>query len=204
MWGWLTPYARYALAPLTVFALLTGVRLARFWRTASRITQASLAAASLWVLIPALCATMIIEINAPQLRYAAGRISREDYLNQVLNTYSSLAWLRDHTTPDERILGLDNCSDIYAPPFPQYRSNCAFGALTEPEVARQLAAGSFDWLLAHCAWLPRGGNVSSGSSLLRLRRDLFRLDGVTAELLPHRRQHPRSKRVLLARSEPHH
>ena len=33
--------------------LLTGVRLARFWRTSPLITRASLAAACLWVLIPA-------------------------------------------------------------------------------------------------------------------------------------------------------
>ena len=106
MWGWRSPDVRYAVAPLAVIAVLTGVRLARFWRTSPRITRASLAAACLWVLIPAICATMIVEINAPQLRYVAGRIGRDDYLNQALITHRSLVWLRDHAAPAETILGL--------------------------------------------------------------------------------------------------
>ena len=89
-------------------------------------------------MIPAVCAIMIVEINAPQLRYLAGTIGRDEYLSQALITYPSLAWLRDHTTPAERILGLENCSDVYAPPFPRYRSNCAFRPWTAAEVENQL------------------------------------------------------------------
>ena len=137
LWGLLSPLVRYAIAPLAVIAVLTGIRLAQFWRSSPPITRASLAAACLWVLIPAVCACMIVEINAPQLRYVAGAISRDEYLSQALNTYPSLAWLRDHTTPAERILGLENCSDVYAPPFPRYRSVCAFRPGPRPR-SRQL------------------------------------------------------------------
>jgi hypothetical protein len=76
LWGVLSPYVRYAVAPLAVLALLTGVRLVRFWRASGLLTRASLAAASVWVLIPAVCASMIIELNAPQLRYVAGASRR--------------------------------------------------------------------------------------------------------------------------------
>ncbi len=148
LWGWLSPYVRYAIAPLAVIAVLTGARLARFWRTAPMITRASVAAACLWVLIPAVCASMIVEINAPQLRYVAGAIGRDDYLDQALITYPSLAWLRDHTSPAEHILGLENCSDVYAPPYPRYQSNCAFRPWTAAEVESQLRTAPFDWLLA--------------------------------------------------------
>jgi hypothetical protein len=148
VWGWLSPVARYAVAPLAVLALLTGIRLARFWRISPRFARASLAAASLWILIPAVCACMIIEINAPQLRYMTGAIGRDEYLSQADITYPSLAWLRDHTTPAERILGLENCSDVYAPPFPRYQSYCAFRPWTSAEVEGQLRGASFDWLLA--------------------------------------------------------
>jgi hypothetical protein len=147
LWGWLSPLVRYAVPSLTIFALLTGVKLARFWRTSSVITRASLAAASLWVMIPAVCAIMIVEINAPQLRYVAGTIGRDEYLSQALNTYPSLAWLRDHTTPAEHILALENCSDVYAPPFPSYRSNCAFRPWTAAEVQNQLSQMHFDFLV---------------------------------------------------------
>jgi len=147
VWGWLSPLVRYALPSLTIFALLTGVRVARFWRTSPVITRASLAAASLWVMITAVCAIMIVEINAPQLRYVADRIGRDEYLSEALITYPSLRWLRDHTTPAEHILGLENCSDVYAPPFPRYRSNCAFRPWTAAEIENQLSQMHFDFLV---------------------------------------------------------
>jgi hypothetical protein len=147
IWAWVSPLVRYALPALTVFALFTGVRLVRFWRASPLITRASLAAMTLWVMITAICAIMIVEINAPQLRYVAGRIGRDAYLSQASITYSSLAWLRDHTTPADRILGLENCSDVYAPPFPRYRSNCAFRPWTAAEVENQLSQMHFDFLV---------------------------------------------------------
>jgi len=138
---------------VAVMALLTGIRIARFWR-ASPIVQASLVFACLWVLIPAMCAAMIVEINLPQIRYLAGAISRDEYLTQTTITYAPLAWLRDHTSSEERILGLENCSDIYAPPFPRYRSECNFRPWTADEVAVHLRTADFQWLLAPSANQP--------------------------------------------------
>jgi hypothetical protein len=154
LWGLVSPLVRYAVPALAVMALLTGIRVARFWRT-SPILQASLVFACLWVMIPAMCAAMIVEINLPQVRYLTGAISRDEYLTRATNTYASLAWLRDHTTPTERILGLENCSDVYAPEFPRYRSLCAFRPWTTPEIESRLSAGFFQWLLA-----PRGAQPS--------------------------------------------
>jgi len=147
LWGWLSPLVRYAVPSLAVFALLTGVRLARFWRTSPVIIRASSAAASLWAVIPAICAIMIVEINAPQLRYVVGTIGRDEYLGRALNTYPSLAWLRDHTSPSERILGLENCSDVYAPQYPRYRSICIFRPWTDAEIENQLRTARYDWMV---------------------------------------------------------
>jgi hypothetical protein len=147
MWAWVSPLVRYALPALTVFALFTGVRVARVWRASPIFVRASLGAVALWVMITAICAIMIVEINAPQLRYVAGRIDRDAYLGQASITFPSLAWLRDHTTPTERILGLENCSDVYAPSFPRYRSNCAFRPWTGAEIQAQLSQMHFDFLV---------------------------------------------------------
>jgi hypothetical protein len=155
LWGVFSPLVRYAVPSLTIFALLTGVRLARFWQTSPAITRATLAAASLWVMIPAVCAIMIVEINAPQLRYVAGTISRDEYISQALITYPSLVWLRDHTTPEESILGLENCSDVYAPAFPTYRSNCFFRPWTAAEIENQLSQMHFDFLV-----MPASGHAT--------------------------------------------
>jgi hypothetical protein len=163
LWGLVSPLVRYAVPALAIVALLTGIRVALFWRTSS-IVQASLLIACLWVLIPAVCAAMIVEINLPQVRYLAGAISRDEYLTQATNTYASLVWLRDHTAPSERILGLENCSDVYAPDFPRYRSVCAFRPWTTPEIESQLSTASFHWLLA-----PAG--VQPGRPTVEVYRD---------------------------------
>ncbi|HEY2844217.1 MAG TPA: hypothetical protein VGJ09_11230, partial [Bryobacteraceae bacterium] len=142
----------------------------------------SLAIASLWVLIPAVCAAMIVEINAPQIRFLAGAIGREDYLLQAGNTYASLAWLRDHTAPAERILGLENCSDVYAPPFPRYQSYCAFRPWMAPEVATRLQTQKFDWLLAPAPDQPAviAGVRAAGRMAVEMYRDpafvIYRLE----------------------------
>jgi len=165
---------RYTLPSLTIFALLTGVRLARFWRTRPVITRSTLAAACLWVMIPAICAIMIVEINAPQLRYVAGAIGRDEYLSRTLITYPSLVWLRDHTTPGERILSLENCSDVYAPPFPRFRSICAFRSSTAVEVENQLRQMRFDFLVMPAS------DLSPGETAVEVFRDanfaIYRLD----------------------------
>jgi hypothetical protein len=163
---------RYAVPSLTVLALLTGVRLARFWRTSPVIIRATLAATSLWVMITAVCAIMIVEINAPQLRYVAGSIGRDEYLSRALITYPSLAWLRDHATPSEHILGLENCSDVYAPPFPRYQSICAFRPWTVAEVENQLRAASFDWLVAPPS--DQEADVTAIRSTGRVAREMYR------------------------------
>lgn len=147
VWGWLSPLVRYALPSLAIFALLTGVRIVRFWRTSPAITRASLAAACLWVIIPALCAIMIVEINGPQLRYVAGAVDRDGYLSRALITYPSLVWLHDHTTAADRTLGLENCSDVYAPPFPAYRSICVFRPWTAAGIENQLSQMHFEYLV---------------------------------------------------------
>ena len=90
---------------------------------------------------------MIVEINAPQLRYVVGTIGRDEYLGRALNTYPSLAWLRDHTSPSERILGLENCSDVYAPQYPRYRSICIFRPWTDAEIENQLRTARYDWMV---------------------------------------------------------
>ncbi|HSP69661.1 MAG TPA: phospholipid carrier-dependent glycosyltransferase, partial [Bryobacteraceae bacterium] len=178
LWGWLSPVARYALAPLAVMAMLTGVRLVWLWRSSTRIIQASLAIACVWVLIPAVCAVMIVEINLPQLRYLAGAIGRDNYLTQASYSYAPLAWLRDHTTPAERVLGLENCSDLYAPPFPRYQSYCAYRPWTAPEIESRLRTATFHWLLA-----PPGDQQAvraTGRSAVEMYRDphyvIYRLD----------------------------
>ncbi len=91
---------------------------------------------------------MIVEINVPQLRYLAGSISRDEYLRAANIAFPSLLWLRDHTATPDRILGLENCADVYAPEYPRYQSYCAFRPWTATEVEAQLRARSYDWLLA--------------------------------------------------------
>jgi len=172
LWGLVSPFVRYAVPALAILALLTGIRIARFGRT-SPIVKASLMIACLWVLVPAVCAAMIVEINLPQIRYLTGTISRDEYLTQATNTYASLAWLRDHATSSERILSLENCSDVYAPEFPRYRSVCAFRPWTAQEVEVHFRSVDFQWLLAPPGDQPADFAAvhATGRSAMELYRD---------------------------------
>jgi hypothetical protein len=90
---------------------------------------------------------MILEINYPQLRLLAGRLDRAGYLRAALVPYRSLEYLAAHTSPRDRILGLDNQADCYAPEFPRYRSMDRFRPWPESLIEERLRTGSYTWLV---------------------------------------------------------
>ena len=87
---------------------------------------------------------MIVEINAPQLRYIAGAIGRDEYLSQALITYlrspgSGITPRRPNVFWVWRI-----APTSMRRRYPRYQSNCAFRPWTAPEVENQLRTASFD------------------------------------------------------------
>ena len=123
-WGAVWPVLRYAIPLMLVLVVVTTGRL---WalslnlpRLAARATELALA----YCLAFALLGTMIIEVNASQLRLFAGKIDEQQYLRETLTPYPSLEYVRDHSAADGRTLSINNCLRTYAPDADSYR--CIF------------------------------------------------------------------------------
>ena len=119
-WGAVWPVLRYAIPLILVLVVLTTARL---WalslhlpRLAGRATELALA----YCLAFALLGTMIIEVNASQLRLFAGKIDDQQYLREALTPYPSLEYLRDHAAPGDRTLSINNCVRTYAPDIERF------------------------------------------------------------------------------------
>ncbi len=108
VWGVL----RYALAPLLVLCLLLGGRIAGLAAQAAprRIVQATLIYSFAFALLPG----MILEVNAPQLAYFAGRLDKAGYLREAMADYGVIESLNARVNPDDRVITVNNCSSAYA------------------------------------------------------------------------------------------
>jgi hypothetical protein len=146
-WGCLSPMVRYVEAPLAVLAALTGARAATLFEERRGLVRWATGFAAMWCTTQAICSFMQVEINGPQLRYLAGAIGREQYLSAAVIPYPAIAFVNRNTGPDDRILGIENCLDAYAPPAPRYLSECMV-PWTAETIGRQLRRDRFTWIVA--------------------------------------------------------
>ena len=63
-----------------------------------RVASAALAYCLAFALLPAL----MVEVNLPQLQWAFGKISAEEYLRAALRDYASIAFLTSGKAPGRR------------------------------------------------------------------------------------------------------
>lgn len=119
-WSMIWPVVRYAIAPVGIFAVLLAGRLwtvgesERAWRRG--VAQATLA----MVLVFSLLVIGILEANGPQLRYFAGGLDRDGYLRELLVAYPALDWVEDNVGPNERVVALNACSNLYGPEMERF------------------------------------------------------------------------------------
>ena len=147
-WGAVWPVLRYAIPLILVLVVLTAGRL---WalslnlpRLAGRVTELALA----YCLAFALLGTMIIEVNAAQLRLFAGKIDENQYLREVLVPYPSLEYLRDHSAAGDRTLSINNCVRTYAADIDSFR--CIFvqdDGLGPGQVAKAFRESEYELLI---------------------------------------------------------
>ncbi len=111
-WVYVWGVLRYALAPMLVLSLLLGGRMAglsmQTWPR--RISVAALAYSLCFALLP----TMIIEVNAPQLAYFAGRLDKAGYLREAMVDYPVIEFLNERVKATDRVIAINDCSSVYA------------------------------------------------------------------------------------------
>jgi hypothetical protein len=114
-WALVIGRSRFAIAPLSIVCVLTAGAMAHFYRTASRTVKISIVAASAYALLFALLASAIVEINAPQLLYFAGRIDKAGYLRRAMLPYRTLEFLHKDAHSGDAVFSAGNCAVAYAP-----------------------------------------------------------------------------------------
>ncbi|HKX00190.1 MAG TPA: hypothetical protein VJN43_20795 [Bryobacteraceae bacterium] len=114
-WAIADPDLRFACAPILLLAALTGSRLFALYAASRPWAKKFILAAAAYCLSFALGATLIVEVNEPQLHLFAGKLDSRGYLRQALVTYSSLEYLATQTAPGDRVLSAENESAAYAP-----------------------------------------------------------------------------------------
>jgi hypothetical protein len=105
--------------------------MARFYERNAWPVRAGVLGACAYVLIFAITATMIIEVNGPQLRYFTGKLDKAGYLREALTTYPSLEFLRGVAAPGDAVASIGNCSTAYAPAQLRFESLCTTRMFTQ-------------------------------------------------------------------------
>ncbi len=163
-WVYHIPTLRYAAAPIALLTALTASRLPALGDLHGRWGPASVTVALAYALLFGACGALIIEVNAPQIRYFARRLDKRGYLEQALRTYRSIQFVRGAAQPGERVFGVGNCSYAYAsePANMQcyMNRNEIYTDEDAQRVRAQLLAGGFRYLI-----VPQG---TPGGVILRV------------------------------------
>ncbi len=115
-WAFIMSTIRYAILPIAIVAIIAAEGAVRFFDVQpASIVRISVASLSIYGLIIAILGIIIIEVNAPQIAYFAGKQNRAGYLRNALATYGSLEFLQAAAKQEEEIFGVNNCSRAYAP-----------------------------------------------------------------------------------------
>ena len=115
LWGYVWGMLRYGIAAFLLLAALTAARIEPMLRSSSPWIRRSAFAALLYVFVFALPPTMMMEVNAPQLRYLAGLTDRETYLRTAVAGYPAMQKLAELWTPEALALSASNIAVAYAP-----------------------------------------------------------------------------------------
>lgn len=112
-WAYIWGVLRYGLAPALLLSILVARRaeaLAGMHVALRRLTAVALAYTMAFALLP----TLMLEVNAPQLAYLAGRLDRQGYLREAMADYGSIEFLNQIQKSGERTVSINNCSSAYA------------------------------------------------------------------------------------------
>lgn len=147
-WMSIWPILRYAIAPIALLAVLTGVRAAALFDSSGRPVKAALGVAAGYSFTIALLAVMIVEVNGPQLSYFSGKIGKREYLWHAMLAYRPLDFLQGRAHPDAWVLSIGNCADAYAPEPSRFVSLCSRSNVFAPEfVEGELMSREYEYLL---------------------------------------------------------
>jgi hypothetical protein len=154
---------RYALLPLALVVACTAPGIYRLPRWAAACATAA-------ALFFSLTVSVLLEVSAPQLTWAAGRLDRTAYLTKALPEYGAVHALHSLTAPSDRVLSLDNCASVYAPRVERFHCLFQRDAGNDPaRIAEFFRQGGYRFLI-----LPEDGRRDAVLSRIGPGRERFR------------------------------
>ena len=139
---------RYALTPFLVGTALTVAR----WESFHSHSRPALSLASIGALVYCFAfatpPTMVIEINAPQLRYLTGGLSREGFLLEAVPGYRAMSRLAEEWREGDLALTLYNTAICYSPdPSRVHYSGLGGWTYRSVEERLQQSGPRYDWVI---------------------------------------------------------
>jgi hypothetical protein len=173
-WALVHGVPRFAIAPILILNVLTAGQLVHFCSRSRPAVRFSLYAASAYALLFGLLGTAIVEINAPQLRYFAGRIDKAGYLRQAMVPYRAVEFLKSVVQPGDEVFSLSSCLLAYAPNPGTF--HCVWPSESAPgSVTAALARRDYGFLMlpvAYSSLVPAGWKMAYADESFQVyRRD---------------------------------
>jgi hypothetical protein len=151
-WAALWPVMRFGAAPLMLLVVLTTGCVFSWYAGASKWTRAAINGALVYSLLFCLSGVMIMEINAPQIRFLARRINGREYVRGVLPSVASLDFLAGAARPGDLVLSIGNCALTYA--GVPWNYECLSPRLPPAQIRRRLSERPFRFLILPSHFTP--------------------------------------------------
>lgn len=146
-WGWIWGLVRYALVPLLLIAALTAARWRFLYGSAPPVARAVLTGALAYCFAFATPPTMMIEINAPQLRYLAGGLDRNGYLREAVAGYPGMRALAEVWQEGDLALNIGSFAVAHSPDPLRMHSTTLRGSWNRRPAQALAARYDYDWLV---------------------------------------------------------
>lgn len=166
-WVFTIGNVRYAVTPLLLLPSLLSIGLFHVHQTASARLRFVLSAIVIYGLFFGWTGGLIIENSGPQIRYVAGAISADDYIESVYPSLPAIRALGRIAASDDDVLAVGCCAPFY---FPNgWKFNCAETREADPEfrLAKKMAAeGLYEYFIAPGPVTPQRLNIQTPSAIV--------------------------------------
>jgi 4-amino-4-deoxy-L-arabinose transferase-like glycosyltransferase len=147
-WGLTVPIVRYAAAPLGMLAVGFSLGLVRTLRVAPGWMRMLLLGTVVYCEVYNWSVMSSLGVRMPRLQLLAGKMNADAFLRQIVKSYPSAAWIRDHARAGEETLSVGNFALAYiGDPGLVHEILDEPGPFPVSAIRSELAAGNYRYVL---------------------------------------------------------
>jgi hypothetical protein len=162
-WGLTVPIVRYAAAPLGMLAVGLSLGLMRTLLVAPGWMRVLLLGTVVYCEVYNWSVMASLGVRMPRLQLLAGKMNADTFLRQIVKSYPSAAWIRDHARAGEETLSVGNFALAYiGDPGLVHEILDEPGPFPVSAIRSELAAGNYRYVLLPRAVDPEQVFVGKG------------------------------------------